>query len=269
MRREKWEQQHHLRISFCFLNSLPALPQPHPLIFPSQFAFISRALPPNNHIPSTSFFNASLPQPLPQPLPPSHLPSLFILPLLSLRPLSSLGVSLFFCPSVFPPFWAFDRSFRNHILKRILDITNPQRTLTVCGWTSASFFRMCFVLTAFFIAATDGPFYLAFVFTPCALECVFLQLPISRTTRRVNIRPFRHRLLISGALLSVIVIQGQGMSPPFVTSGAVSSFVVSFIVLSLAVPCYFKRTHALQATKVVKYSDGRRSAPSVIWLGRE
>ena len=159
MRREKWEQQHPLRISFCFFNSLPALPQPHPLIFPSQFAFMSRALPPCIHITLHLFlqcFTSTTP-PSAAPSIPSSLP--FLLPLPSLRPLSSLAVSLFFCPSISPPFWTFDRSFRNHILKRILDIRNPHRTLTVCGWTSASLFSlMCFVLTAFFIAATDGPF---------------------------------------------------------------------------------------------------------------
>ena len=95
--------------------------------------------------------------------PPSAAPSIpsslpFLLPLLSLSPLSSLAVSLFFCPSVSPPLWAFDRSFRSHILKRILDITNPHRTLTVCGWTSASIFLFCFVLTAFFYCRHRRPF---------------------------------------------------------------------------------------------------------------
>ena len=165
MRREKWKQQHPLRISFCFLNSLPALPQPHPLIFPSQFAFISRSLPPCNHIPSTSSCNASLPQPLPQPLPPSHLPSLsscLFFPFLLFPP------SLFLCSSV-PlsslPFWAFGRSFRNHILKRILDITNPHRTLTVCGWTSACFFYIVFCSHGLLYCRHRRPF---FAWDPCS-----------------------------------------------------------------------------------------------------
>ena len=125
---------------------LPQLPPSAPSAAPSHLSLSIRL-----HLPfpsavqshsSTSSFNASLPQPLPQPLPPSHLPSLsscLFFPFLLFPP------SLFLCSSV-PlsslPFWAFGRSFRNHILKRILDITNPHRTLTVCGWTSASFFNV-------------------------------------------------------------------------------------------------------------------------------
>ena len=203
-----------------------------PLNSPSSPVPFRRAITSPPPLPSMlHFHNPSLSRslyPIFPPFPPaSSFPSSSFLP----RCFS------FFCPSVSPPFSAFDRSFRKHALKRILDITNPHRTLTVCGWTSSSYFLLCFVLTAFFTSAKDGPFCLASVFAPCAPECVFLQLPIGRTTRRANIRPFRHRLLISSALLSVIVIQGQGMSPSFVTSGAVSSLVVSFIVLSLALPC--------------------------------
>ena len=177
------------------------------------------SLPPCNHIPSTSSFNASLPQPLPQPLPsiPSSPP---------FAPASSFPSSSFlprcFSVSSLPlssyPFWAFGRSFRNHILKRILDIRNPPPNFGLfCGWTSASFF-MCFCShgpqTALFFAWRP-------CFAPCALECVFLAAPyLPHGTPCQHSSIFDIGLLISGDLLSVIVIQGTGhVHPPLSTSG--------------------------------------------------
>ena len=269
MRREKWEQQHPLRISFCFLNSLPALPQPHPLIFPSQFAFMSRALPPCNHItpplPSMlHFHNASLGRslhPIFPPFPPaSSFPSSSFLPrcfsvLLSLCLPTLLGVrSLLSQPHS-------EAHPRHHKPAPNFDCLRLDLSL--------SFFLMCFVLTAFFIAATDGPFLPGVRVRTMRIGMRFLAAPCWP-----HDTPCQHSSIsTSVAHLWCSVVRhrhpGTGMSPSFVTSGAVSCLVVSFIVLSLALPCDFKRTHALQATKVVKYSHGRRSAPSVIWLGRE
>ena len=237
MRREKWEQQHFLRISFCF-NSLPALPQPHPLIFPSQFAFISRSLPPCNHIPLHLFLQCFT-STTPPSAAPSHLPflsSCLFFPLLLFPP------SLFLCscvPSISPPFWTFDRSFRNHILKRILDITNPHRTLPVCGWMSASFFLLCFCSHGLLYCRHRRRFLLGVRVRTMRTGMRFLAVPyvgphdtschqssISTSVAHLWCTVVRHRHPGTGHVTLL-----------FFTSGAVSCLVVSFIVHSLALPC--------------------------------
>ena len=106
---------------------------------------------------------------------------------------------------------------------------------------------------------------------PFTLERVFLHLPMDRMTRRVNFRPYRHRLLISGALLSVIVLQAEGSPSSTVTSGPAAhvqsrTSLFSHLHAPARIWCC---THALQAAIAVSYSHGKTSAPSVIWSGSQ
>ena len=159
MRREKWEEQHPLRISFCFFNSLPALPQPHPLIFLSQFAFIPvpfrRAITsPPPLLAMLHFHNPSLSRSL-HPIFPSFPPA-----------------SSFPCSSFLPRCFSVLLSL---YLPTLLDVRsllsqphseaharhhNPHRTLPVFGWISASFFSIVFCSHGLLYCRHRRPFLL-------------------------------------------------------------------------------------------------------------
>ena len=186
----------------------------------------------NNSIPSASlslsFFSLCFLTSLaPQPLPPSHLsflscrvlnPFSYILPLklFLLPPCSSFFTSL-----SLPTFWAVDRSFMQPRSKAKPRHHKPRPNLNRLGLDRSLSFYCVFLSRPSYFAACRWFFCLAFVFSviPFTLERVFLHLPMDRMTRRVNFRPFRHRLLISGALLSVIVLQAEGSPSSTVTLG--------------------------------------------------